>query len=168
MALGRGGGVGRRCLGRQARRPRDALADQLLDLGDRLAVGRADDGDRGAGLAGAAGAADAVDVVVGMMRDVEIEDVADVGNVEAAGGDVGGDQQLDLAVAERIERGGARRLIQVAVQRRGVEAVADQRAVQLRDLALAVAEDDGVLEVVGGADQCGAACRACRAARGRS
>ena len=78
----------------------------------------ADDGDGGAGLAGAAGAADAVDVVVGVMRHVEIEDVADVGNVEAAGGDVGGDQQLDLAVAERVERGGARRLVQVAVQRR--------------------------------------------------
>ena len=73
------------------------LADQLLDRGDRLAVGRRHDGDRGAGLAGAAGAADAVDVVVGVMRHVEIEDVADVRNVEAARGDVGGDQQLDLA-----------------------------------------------------------------------
>ncbi len=75
-------------------------------------------------LAGAAGAADAVDVVVGVVRHVEIEDVADVRNVEAAGGDVGGDQQLDLALAERVERGGARRLVQVAVQRDGVEAVA--------------------------------------------
>ena len=59
---------------------------------------------------------------------------------------------FDLAAAERIQRCGARRLIQVAVQRRGVEAVTNQRAVQLRDLALAIAEDDGVLEVVGGAD----------------
>ena len=140
-------------LGRQGIGPGDALADQLLDLGDRLAVAGADDGVGGAGLAGAAGAADAMHVVVGVMRDVEIEDVADVGNVEAAGGDVGGDQQLGFAVAERVERGGARRLIQVAVQRDGVEAVTDQRAVKLRDLALAVAEDDGVLEVVGGADQ---------------
>ncbi len=91
----------------------------------------ADDGDGGAALAGAAGAADAVDVVVGVMRHVEVEDVADVGNVEAAGGDVGGDQQLRLAVAECVQRRRARRLVQVAVQRRGVEAVAHERAVEL-------------------------------------
>ena len=52
-----------------------------------------------------------------------------------------------------FERGGARRLIEVAVQRGGVELVLQQRAVQLRDFALAVAEHDGVLEAVGGADQ---------------
>src|SRR6185436_13068992 len=45
----------RRCIG-----PADALADQLLDGGDRLAVDGADDSDGDAGLAGAAGAADAV------------------------------------------------------------------------------------------------------------
>ena len=118
--------------------------------------------------AGAAGAADAVDIVVGVVRHVEIEDVADVGNVEPARGDVGGDQELDLAAAERVERRRARRLVEVAMQRDGVEAVADQRAVQLRDLALAVAEDDGVLEVRRRRGSGGAACRACRAARGRS
>ena len=87
------------------------------------------------------------------MRHVEIEDVADRRDIEAARGDVGGDQQRDLAVAEGFQRGGARRLVQVAVQRGGVELVLQQRAVQLRDLALAVAEHDGVLEAVGGADQ---------------
>ena len=81
------------------------------------------------------------------MRHVEIEDVADRGDIETAGGDVGGDQQRDLALAERFQRGGARGLVHVAMQRGGVELVAQQRAVQLGDLALAVAEDDGVLEV---------------------
>ena len=60
----------------------------------------ADDGDGGAALAGAAGAADPVHVVVGVVRDVEIEDVADVRNIEPARGDVGGDQELDVALAE--------------------------------------------------------------------
>ena len=50
------------------------------------------------------------------MRHVEIEDVADGGNIEAAGGDVGGHQQRNFALAELIERRGARRLIHVAVQ----------------------------------------------------
>ena len=49
---------------------------------------------------GAAGAADAVDVILGVDRHVEVEDVADVRDVEAARGDVRGDQQLQLAVAE--------------------------------------------------------------------
>src|SRR5665213_3105187 len=94
-----------------------------------------------------------MDIIVRVMRHVEIEDVADRGDIEAAGGDVGGDQQLGLAVPESVERGGARRLIKIAVQRNRVKLVLDQRAVQLRDLALAVAEYDGVLEASRRADQ---------------
>src|SRR5215468_4552942 len=71
---------------------RNLLADQLLDRGHRFGVERGDDGDRSPRASGAAGAADTVDVVIRMMGNVEIEDVADGGNVEAAGGDVGGDQ----------------------------------------------------------------------------
>ena len=92
-------------------------------------------------------------VIVGMMRHVEIKHVADRRNIEAAGGDVGRDQQLGFAAAEGLECGGARRLIEIAVQRHGVELVPLQRFMQQGDFALAVAEDDGVLEVVGGAQQ---------------
>src|SRR6185312_6926618 len=95
---------------------RDALADQLLDLGQRPAIARADNRVGGAGLAGAAGPANPVHVVVGVVRDVEIEDVADIGDVEAAGGDVGSNQELGFAVAERVEPRGPRGLIEIAVQ----------------------------------------------------
>ena len=70
----------------------NGLPDQLFDRDHGFLIERGDDGDRGAGAAGAAGAADAVDIVVGVMRDVEIEDMADGGDIEAAGRDVGGDQ----------------------------------------------------------------------------
>src|SRR5712691_7292283 len=53
--------------------PGDGLADQALDCGHRLAVGRTDEGDGDAGTPGAAGAADAVDVVVGVVGYVEID-----------------------------------------------------------------------------------------------
>src|SRR5476651_1683957 len=91
-------GVARRCRSAVSRRRRDAtvsvgngLPDQLFDRDHGFLIERRDDGDRGAGAPGTPGAADAVDVVVGMMRHIEIEDVAGNGNVEAAGGDVGGD-----------------------------------------------------------------------------
>src|SRR5262245_45840209 len=90
--------------------PGNGLPDQLLDGRDVSAVGGRDDGDGGAAASGAAGAADAMDVIVGVMRDVEVEDVADGGNVEAARGDVGGNQQRHFVLAELIERGRARRL----------------------------------------------------------
>ena len=92
-------------------------------------------------------------VVVGMMRHVEIEDVADGGNVEAAGGDVGGDQQRNLALAELIQSCGACRLVHVAMQGADAEAVLLQRFVDDGDFALAVAEDDRVLEILGVAQQ---------------
>ena len=63
------------------------------------------EGDRHPPAAGAAGAADAVDVIVG-ARGVVIEDVV-TWDVEAAGGDVGGDQELQIAGAEAVERLGA-------------------------------------------------------------
>src|SRR6516225_11199076 len=121
--------------------PGDGLSDQLLDRRDASAVGGRDDGDGGAAASGAPGAADAMNVIVGVVRDVEVEDVADGGNVEPARGDVGGNQQRDFVPAELIERGRARRLVHVAVQRDRGKAVADERTMQRRDLALAVAED---------------------------
>src|SRR5262249_60643245 len=79
--------------------PGDGLSDQLLDRRDASAVGWRDDGDGGATPSGASGAADAMHVVVGVMRDVEVEDVADRGDVEGASGHVGGGQQREFGVA---------------------------------------------------------------------
>jgi hypothetical protein len=106
--------------------PGDGLADQFLDRADRLVVGGCHDGDGRAAAARPAGAADAMDLVVGVMRDVEIDHVTDVGNVESAGRHIGRDQQRDFALTELVEGRRPRRLIQVAVQRGGVEAMPQQ------------------------------------------
>jgi hypothetical protein len=87
---------------------RDGLPDQLFNRDDGFLIERGDDRDRGTGASGTAGAADAMDVVVGVMRHVEIEDVTDGGDIEAARGDVGSDQEWDFTFAELIERRGAR------------------------------------------------------------
>ena len=127
----------------------NALADQLFDRGDGFVIKRGNDGDRGSRAACAAGAADPVHIVIRVMRYVEIEDVADFGDIKTACCDVGGDKERKLALAELIERRHACGLIHITVQRAGAEAVLLQRFMQHRDFALAVAEDDCVLEVLG-------------------
>ena len=78
--------------------------------------------DRDAVGAGARGAADAVDVGFRDVRQVVIDDVADAVDVDAAGGDVGGDQDAQLAVAEVGERALALVLRLVAVDGLGGDA----------------------------------------------
>ena len=82
----------------------DLRPDQLLDIVDRLGVlGRPTRVMAMPVSAGAAGAADAMDIIVRMPGNVVIEDVADALDVEAAGGDVGGDQDVDLVLLEAVE-----------------------------------------------------------------
>ncbi len=127
--------------------PGNRLADQRLDGGERALVGPARERESAARAASAAGPADPVDVILGMMRHVEIEDVAHRRNVEATRGDIARHQDRDLAGAEAVERQRAGALVHVAVERRDVEAVARQRLLQQRHVALAVAEDEGVVEI---------------------
>ena len=94
-----------------------------------------------------------MDVILRVVGNVVIEDVADGRDVEAARRDVAGDQDRHLAGAEAVEGRHARVLVHVAVQGGGGEAVPLQRPVQDRHVALAVAEDDRVLQVRRAADQ---------------
>src|SRR3546814_8227626 len=91
-------------------------------------------------------------VILGMDRHVEIEDVGQVGDVEAARRHVAGDQQANLVRLEALQRLGTLRLRHVAMQRRGIEAVLGQRLKEDVDVLLAIAEDQCVLDVLG-ADQ---------------
>ena len=70
-------------------------------------------------------------------------------DVDAAGRDVGGDQDLDLALAEPLERALAGDLRHVAVQRRGREAAVDQVLGQPLGLPLGAGEDDAEAAVLG-------------------
>ena len=56
----------------------------------------------GAFLVGAAGAADAVDIVVVGCRYVEVDDVAHFRDVEASGGDIGRDQDINIVFFEHF------------------------------------------------------------------
>ena len=74
-----------------------------------------DERERRPGQLGARRPPDAVNVVLGLPRHVEIDDMAERGHVDAARGDVGGDQHLIAAALESGERLGALRLRSIAV-----------------------------------------------------
>ncbi len=79
---------------------RDFLADEAFDGENVRRILGHHDGEGVAGVLRAAGAPDAVDVILGMLRHVVVDDVADVRDVQAARGDVRGDEHLVFAVAE--------------------------------------------------------------------
>ena len=116
-------GAGRRLrLGRHGAVGADAHADELLDRAQERPLVAGAERDRDAGGAGPRRAADAVDVLLGHVGQVVVDDVADPGDVDAAGGDVGGDEMGDPAGAERGEGALALALALVAVDRLGGDA----------------------------------------------
>ena len=83
--------------------PVDFLADEPLDRLHVLAILGHHDGEGVPGCSRAAGPADTMHVILGMLWHVEIDNVADVGNVQSARGDVGGNEHLVLPVPESLE-----------------------------------------------------------------
>ena len=78
-------------------------ADEFLDIGQADGVLLAGEADGIALGARTRGAADAVHIVGGVLRQVEVEDMADIGEVQASRGDVGGDQHGELAIMELLQ-----------------------------------------------------------------
>src|SRR5690606_22771979 len=78
-------------------------AGEAFDGTDQAGFARAGQGDRDAVATGTTGTADAVHVILGLARRVEVDDMADAGDVDAARGDVGCHQHADAALAQAIE-----------------------------------------------------------------
>ena len=112
-----------------------------LDVAQHAVLARLDERDRHALAAGAPGPPDAMDVGVGVGRDVVVDDVRDVLDVEAAGGDVRRDQHVQRAVAEAAHHPVAALLGQAAVEGAGVMAAGAERLGQVVDLAAGPGED---------------------------
>ena len=98
-----GTGLGGRQVDERRAKPVDLAADQLFDVVNRALVGARDDRVGDAAAARAAGAADTVDIIFRMGRDVEVENVADVWNIETACGHIRADEQVDRPVLEGVE-----------------------------------------------------------------
>ena len=98
-------------------------------------------------LAGARGAADAVDIRLGLHRQVVVDDMGDVVDVESARGDIGGDQHRHAAGPETVERAHALVLRLVAVDRVGVDARGLELAHQPVGAVLGLGEHHGAVHV---------------------
>ena len=120
----------------------DLLLGQPLDVLQEALLARRQQRDRDALAADAAGAADAVHVDFRRRRQIEVDDVRDVLDVEAARGDVGRDQDVGLLGAEQLHHAIALLLHHAAVQRLRAVAVRVQRVGELVDFEARAAEHD--------------------------
>src|SRR5438067_5057862 len=82
-----------------------------------------------------------MDIIFGVRRNVEVNDKADVGDVESASGDVGRDEDIDLAFTEGTQGALAAGLADVAVQGFSRVAVGGKALGDLVDHALGRAKD---------------------------
>ena len=124
----------------------EAVAGITLDRTNEAGFTRAGERDRDAVTTGTACAADAVHVVFGLTRRIEVDDVADAGNVNAAGGDVGRDQHTNTALTQAIKRAVTLRLVHVAMQSSSGDALFLQRQRQFISTALGGGKHQSLIE----------------------
>ena len=96
-----------------------AGAGQAFDVAQEGAFAGVAERQRDPGGAGAAGAADPVNVVLGLVGQLEVDDVGDAIHVDPARRDVSGHQHADAALLEAGQGALTRRLALVAVDRFG-------------------------------------------------
>ena len=87
-----------------------------------------------------------MDVILRKVGHVEVHDVADGGHVDAARGDVGGDEHAELACFEALQRRGALRLRAIAVDARRADATTLERVREPVRAVLRAREDQHALE----------------------
>ena len=100
----------------------DVALDEFFELVEGAVFVFGDEGDGVALGFGAAGATDAVDVVFVLKGEVEVDDVGDAGDVDAAGGDICADEDAEFSFFEFIKGALALVLGAVAVDRFGGDA----------------------------------------------
>ena len=118
------------------------LLQQVVEVAQDGSVALADECDGSAFVARATGTADAVDVVVDVGGQVIVENDADVGDVEAARGDVGSYEHWAASNAEHVQRLLALPLRAVSVDGRGLDALVLQCVLERVCASLGLYKDE--------------------------
>ncbi len=92
-------------------------------------------------------ATNAVHIVFTAKGHIKIEDMGDVGDVEAAGGHVTCHKELNVPLTELIEYLQSHPLVEVAMERGNIETMFGQGTEDHRHIPLPVAKDDRVLDL---------------------
>ena len=106
-------------------------------------------GHRNTGFASTTGATGAVQVGLLVFGHGVVDHVADIVDVDAAGGDLRCNQNVFLTAAESVHRFLASLLRHVTVQRSGAEPAVNKFFRKLSGLALGAHENDGALSALG-------------------
>ncbi len=125
----------------------DHLVRVALDRADFMAFAMQRQRERLTIPAGTARTADTVHVIFRLHRQVEVDDVADALHVDAARGNVGGHQNLDLVALHHAQRTGTLALVHVAVQGSGGKTRVSQLISQIVRRPLGRRKHDRLLDI---------------------
>src|SRR3989304_156996 len=132
----------------------DPALYQLLDALQMFVFIGTDEGDCLAAGPGPSGSADTVDIILRYMRQIEVDYVRELMDIETARRDIGRHEDLDPVLLEIIQGAGALGLALVAVDCRRLDVVSFQTLDQFIGAVLGAAEYQGLIPVAR-ADQVG-------------
>ena len=115
----------------------------FLDIADLMLLAAVDDGNARTFLASTTSTTRAMGIVLDIIGQAEVNDVRQVVDIQTTGCDIGSHQQLRQMITEFLHRQVTLLLGEVAVQRLGIIAVADELVGNLLRLDLRTTEDDG-------------------------
>ena len=104
----------------------DGLACSAFDQPQHVALARCDEQDRITAATGTTGAADTMYIRLGVVGHIKVDHVADALDIKAAGGHIGGHQNVDLAGLELADDALAQCLRHITVECHGREAASLQ------------------------------------------
>ena len=119
--------------------------EQAFYFVERETIFLSDEGNGTSGASGASCSADAVHVVFGVTRCIVVDDHLNVVDVDAAAHDVGGNEDVNLALLEGQHHFVALALLKIGVHGRAVEAAALQNDVEFLDPLLGRDENNDAL-----------------------
>src|SRR5262249_15897971 len=122
--------------------------DCAFNLAEQAAFARRHQSKGFTGTTGTARAAYAMDVGFGVKRQIVVDDMADVGNVQPAGRHISGDKELGMARAKTPQRSLTLRLIDLAMDRLCHIACAVQPLSNLVGIAAGANKDNGRLRLL--------------------
>lgn len=126
-----------------------SLLEELKKLADDTTVATVEESSGNTSVSGTTGTTDTMDVVIDISREIVVDDVGDVGNIQTTSSDSSGDQNRAATVAEHLQSALTLTLSAVTVNGSSGEVLVDQEVGQRISHALGLNENKGETTGVG-------------------